>query len=221
MSTKREAMLEYLTCRREDLEYRDMIFTGLNPRTVKLDAQICERPNFFTGYDAFGVHWTRAIPASHRTPGQEPVLKDIGDWPGLKVPDVDRFCWDGLKEAADQARAEDKLVSVTLLMGAFERASVLMEFEDCLVAALMEPEEFSGLIGKIRSARWSASAGRPILTWSTFTMTGAPLSAPSSAPSCGGRSSAPTLSVCTTPFIGKELWCASTPAARSPNWCLT
>ena len=149
MSTKREAMLEYLTCRREDPEYRDMIFTGLNPRTVKLDAQICERPNFFSGYDAFGVHWTKAIPASHRTPDQEPVLKDMEDWPDLKVPDVDQFCWDGLKEVADQARAEDKLVSVTLLMGAFERASVLMDFEDCLVAALTEPEEFSGLIGKI------------------------------------------------------------------------
>ena len=150
MGAQREALLAYVRCEQEVEGFGDLMLTRPDPRVHAIDPMICERPFYFTGYDAFGVHWTQAEPASHRTPGQEPVLKDIADWEQLEVPDVDSFPWEQLQAAEENdPDREDKLVAVTLMTGPFERSSVLMEFEDCLVAALTEPENYANLIGKL------------------------------------------------------------------------
>lgn len=146
--TEREHLLAYIRFE-GDRDYPALFFTGPSPYTLNVDTLICERPQHSSGYDAFGVHWTHAQPTSHRTPGQEPILSDIEDWDQVKVPDVSRFDWDGLARQCAGLDRSEKLVKATLLMGPFERTSVLSSFEDCLVNAISEPECYAALIGKI------------------------------------------------------------------------
>lgn len=146
--TTREKVLDYIRFASTE-SYPGLFFTGPCPYTIPVDTLICERPLHSSGYDAFGVHWTSAVPSSHRTPDQPPVLTDIEDWDQVKVPDVSRFDWDRLARDTAGLDRSEKLVSATLLMGPFERTSVLSSFEDCLVNAITEPECYSDLIGKI------------------------------------------------------------------------
>lgn len=145
---KKERLLAYIRFQGEE-EYPALFFTGPSPDVIGIDTLICERPAHTGGYDAFGVHWTPAQPTAHRTPGQPPLLEDIEDWAQVKSPDVSRFNWNALSARYQEIDRTEKLVAATLLMGPFERTSVLSSFEDCLMNAISEPECYSALIGKI------------------------------------------------------------------------
>ncbi len=146
--TKKESLLAYIKFQGEEA-YPSLFFTGPCDYVISVDTLICERPGFTGGYDAFGVHWTPAQPTAHRTPDQPPILEDIEDWDQVRVPDVSRFDWAGLAERYRTVDRSERLMAATLLMGPFERTSVLSSFEDCLVNAISEPECYSNLIGKI------------------------------------------------------------------------
>jgi hypothetical protein len=143
---------------------------------------ICERPIFSTGYDVFGVHWTRAIPASHKTPGQKPIVSDIGKWrEEVRIPIVDRFDWDYVREQAKRVDRENKLIVTTLAIGIFERSTTFSDYEDCLVSILTEPEEYSDMLSvladyKIEVIKRMYETGHPDVInlhddWGTATST--------------------------------------------------
>lgn len=146
--TTKEQLLAYIRFEGGQ-EFPDLGFTAPSENVIAVDTLICERPGATGGYDAFGVHWTPAVPSAHYTPNQPPILEDIEDWESVKVPDVSRFDWDGLAEKYRNIDRENNLVAATLLTGPFERTSVLSSFEDCLMNAISEPECYSALIGKI------------------------------------------------------------------------
>ena len=115
-----------------------------------LDVPVRERPMKGSGYDVFGVHWSATDSISHYTHGQDPVYDDIEDWrEQVRFPNIEKFEWDELREQAAAVNREEKLVSVVLYTGPFERATELTSFEDCLVNLISDPEEFAELIGAI------------------------------------------------------------------------
>lgn len=115
-----------------------------------LDVPVRERPMKGDGYDVFGVHWSGTEGASHYTIGQKPVYDDIEDWrEQVRFPDIEKFEWDQLRADAAQVDRSEKLVSVVLYTGPFERATELTSFEDCLVNLMIAPESFAELIGAI------------------------------------------------------------------------
>lgn len=146
----RTQLLDYFHHETEERPNPRLMFTGPSPHIVGLSLPVCERPMHGSGYDVFGVHWTDAQPASHYTPGQEPIYHDIEDWRSeVRLPRADRFSWDELKRQAEALDRREKLVAATLFTGPFERATCLTRFEDCLVNALLAPEDFGDLIGAI------------------------------------------------------------------------
>lgn len=106
-----------------------------------------ERPHEQEGYDWFGVHWLpqnaigRVI--THPDVRQEPILKDITRWrEEVKFPDLDALDWEGLQKAvdADAPNAEGKFTFIRLENCIWERITLLMGFENALIALLTEPE---------------------------------------------------------------------------------
>ena len=146
----RQSMLDYLTCKTNDYEKKDgLVLSGLVPTGdfVTVRSPVCERPILHTGYDVFGVHWTASIPTAHCTLNQKRLIEDIEDWREcVRFPVVDRFDWETMAEHAKTVDREDHVTLCTLINGPFERTTTLMTFEDCLVNAISEPEEFKALI---------------------------------------------------------------------------
>ncbi|MDR2108665.1 MAG: hypothetical protein LBP28_04295 [Coriobacteriales bacterium] len=148
----RQQFLDYLSCKTEhyDFDGKVMMTGGAAPEFEVLWHPICERPLFHSGYDVFGVHWSRAKPASHYTQGQEPILSDIEKWrEQVRFPKVERFDWDYVAEQAENLDRENKVSVVTLAIGPFERTTTLSAFDDALVNAISEPELYAELINRI------------------------------------------------------------------------
>jgi hypothetical protein len=147
----RQSLLEFITCKSDTYEKIDgLTLTGGGGDFQMLFSPICERPLFSSGYDVFGVHWTEAKPTSHYTQGQEPILKDIDKWKDeVRFPVVDRFDWGYVTNQAKDFDRNSKVVTCTLAIGPFERTTSLSSFEDCLVNAISEPEEYAELIGAL------------------------------------------------------------------------
>jgi hypothetical protein len=154
----RQALLDYLTCKSEEYAHSDgLMMTGLFNKDSDLrpvGLPFCERPMFNDGYDVFGVHWTRANPATHYTPDQEPVLKDIEKWrEEVHIPVVSRYPWQAIEELSSQIDRSTTAIIVTMTMGPFERATVLSSFEDSLVNAISDPDNFKELIDALGDYR--------------------------------------------------------------------
>jgi len=114
---------------------------------------ICERPVEGTDFDVFGVHWTDCEETGggcHYTPGQEPIISDIEKWKEqVRFPDLDTVDWEKIAFNEAMRPQKDALKTVTIWMGLFERTTVLMPFEDCLVNYLMYPDEMFDLVKSI------------------------------------------------------------------------
>lgn len=105
-----------------------------------------------TGYDWFGIHWTfqphaGASMVSHEYP---PLLEDITQWKEVvKFPDLDAIDWAAIAERDKDKFDPQKLCTITLLNGMFERLHALMGMEEACCALLLEPEatyEFFGAV---------------------------------------------------------------------------
>ncbi len=147
----RQSLLNFLTGASDSYEKLEgLTLTGGGGDFQMLFSPICERPLFSSGYDVFGVHWTQAKPTSHYTQGQKPILSTIDNWRNeVRFPQVDRFDWDYVTNQAKDFDRETNVVTCTLAIGPFERTTSLSSFEDCLVNAISEPEEYADLIGAI------------------------------------------------------------------------
>lgn len=147
----RQSLLDYLLSKTDVYESADEIGATRGGGDFQaLYSPICERPLFHTGYDVFGVHWTQANPTSHYTPGQKPIMEDIEEWESqVRFPVVDRFDWGYVAEQTKHLDRDNRVITVTLAIGPFERANTLTSFEDGLVNSITNPEEYSELIGAI------------------------------------------------------------------------
>lgn len=151
-NTGKEALLSYLRSETDDYARSEgLMMSGLfisdesDLRTLVVP--YCERPILNSGYDVFGVHWTRANPAAHYTPGQKPILTNIEKWKEqVPIPDVSKLPWNLLEDMAAQVDRSKKAVVITSVSGPFERATMLSSFEDSLVNAITDPENFKDLI---------------------------------------------------------------------------
>jgi hypothetical protein len=148
MAKGRQALLDYLRMKTDDYDYAGQLSTtggGGDFELITIPA--CERPLFHSGYDVFGVHWSKAKPSCHYTQGQEPIVSDIEDWrEDVHIPKISRLDWDDVARQAQQLDRKNKVSIVTMRLGPFERTTALSSFEDCLVNAISEPEEFKALI---------------------------------------------------------------------------
>lgn len=166
--TPKENLLHYL--RRETFEYppenfayipldtggRDIPPVGDSMALVScglvqtINPPVCERPMTGEGFDVFGVHWSKTAGVSHYTPNQPPVYDDIENWHSqVRFPNVERLDWDSFRRDAENLDTENNLVCITLFCGLFERATMLTSMEECLMDAISDPENFSGLIGAV------------------------------------------------------------------------
>lgn len=148
----RQELLDYLLCKTDD--YCDgvkvMMTGGDAPDFEVLWHPICERPLLHSGYDVFGVHWSKSKPSSHYTQGQTPILSDIEKWQEqVHFPKLHHFDWDYVAEQAKSFDRENKVSVVTLAIGPFERTTALSPFEEALVNAISEPELYAQLIDAI------------------------------------------------------------------------
>ena len=121
------------------------------PRSIQLYCNngFWEHPPFKkAGADWFGLDWMDgeaggALMPNHQKP---PLMDDICDWrERIHFPDLDSWDW---KQAAvvdnvGQYDRSDKLLSLIVYAGPFERMHMLMGFENALCALLTNPDEVS------------------------------------------------------------------------------
>ena len=120
--------------------------------------QLCGNSGFWEhppykkpGKDWFGLDWIdgeagAALMPDHQKP---PMMDDICDWrEKIHFPDLDNWDWEHAVavDKPDQCDRENKLVTLTVFAGPFERMHMLMGFENALCALLTEPEEVSAFL---------------------------------------------------------------------------
>ena len=95
------------------------------------------------GPDMFGVQWVYEDSAggSMVIPGN-PILKDANDWKEvIHFPDVDSWDWEKSAEENRELLNTDKLVTIWIFNGMFERLISFLDFEDAAVALIDEDQQ--------------------------------------------------------------------------------
>lgn len=106
-----------------------------------------ERPHFQSGTDWFGCQWLEQHQlggvVTHPDTRAPHVLRDITRWrEEIAFPDLEAYDFDALGRdlRADLPANGDKLTQMMLEHGPFERLTLLMGFEEALMALVTEPE---------------------------------------------------------------------------------
>lgn len=106
-----------------------------------------ERPHNKEGYDWFGVHWLEQQAmggvVTHPDVTHPYVLEDVTKWKEvIKFPDLEQIDWDAYKAdlEKDFANLNGRMPFFMMEHGIWERLTLLMGFENALVALLVEPE---------------------------------------------------------------------------------
>ena len=105
-----------------------------------------------TANDWFGQSWTweSKVGAPNPTPGVR-LIEDITKWRDvIKCPDLSKLDWEG-RAAQDTANwdRDRKLSRIILGYGPWERLFTTMEFSECLMALVAEPEACYEFFGEI------------------------------------------------------------------------
>lgn len=103
--------------------------------------------------DSWGSTW-RCLPsdpgAIPLTNDENKVIKDIENWRDyVKFPTFDQLDWGMVEGQLANINRDETLVMVPSFLGLFERAHVLMPFEDVLINMMEEPEAMYDLFGAI------------------------------------------------------------------------
>ncbi|MFV0528967.1 MAG: uroporphyrinogen decarboxylase family protein [Lachnospiraceae bacterium] len=108
-----------------------------------------------SGFDEFGVEYIYNEEAKGpiMRPGTQ-RLKEIEDWHDLPFPDLEHRDWEAAaKRDTSGWDRENRFSIVQLFNGMFERAHMMMGFEDVLCALLADPEEMQGWFEKFTDYR--------------------------------------------------------------------
>lgn len=106
-----------------------------------------ERPkDDLAGKDWFGIDWVYEEAGGAPVPDHTvpPILSEVSEWrEKVKFPDLDAWDWEAhvKEDHPDEVDRENKLYSVWLPCGPFERMHDFLGFENSLVSMLTEPEE--------------------------------------------------------------------------------
>lgn len=107
-----------------------------------------EKPQVVEGYDWFGIHWLPVEATANLTHPdifQAPIFDDISEWEEkLVFPDLEAAVdWElagkQMNEQCDMV-GNEKIITIMLEHGLFERLTLLMGFENALVALYEDPE---------------------------------------------------------------------------------
>jgi hypothetical protein len=119
-----------------------------------------EKPQMQEGYDWFGVHWLSVAAIgglTHPDTWQKPLISNIANWKQeLKFPDLDKVDWDTIKKQMEEQKKEagdGVLHAVMLEHGLFERLTLLLGYENAMVALYEEPEaciEYCGALADFK-----------------------------------------------------------------------
>lgn len=106
-----------------------------------------EKPQNYEGYDWFGIHWLPVAATANLTHPdlhQAPLFDDISEWKEhLTFPDLDAMDWHQIGQqlnAQCDAAGDGTIFTIMLEHGMFERLTLLMGFENALVALYDDPE---------------------------------------------------------------------------------
>ena len=118
-----------------------------------LKAPVCERPMTRTTKDAFGVNWLYSGLTGfgcHYDPKQKPIITDPECWnEQLILPNLDVINWERIELIYACGPGSDSVWDVSLMMGPFERISVLMPFEEALMSLAAEPDNMVAILERI------------------------------------------------------------------------
>ena len=95
------------------------------------------------GLDKFGVEWVYVPVAggSMVKPGN-PILEDVNDWEKvIKFPNVAAWDWETHRKSNAEYVSTDRLISITILTGFFERLISFMDFENAAMAMIDEDQQ--------------------------------------------------------------------------------
>lgn len=106
-----------------------------------------EKPQNYKGYDWFGIHWIPVAATANLTHPdihQKPIFDDISEWQDhLRLPDVDALDWNKISQQLNNQCDEignSRIFTIMLEHGMFERLTLLMGFENALMALYDDPE---------------------------------------------------------------------------------
>lgn len=118
---------------------------GVNPDN-HARAQVHEaaslRPDEITDFhDMFGIEWIYVPQAGgSMVKGGAPTLEDVNDWEKvIKFPDIEKWDWDESKKNNEQyVLKEERLLTLTISNGFFERLISFMDFQNAVMAMIDE-----------------------------------------------------------------------------------
>ncbi len=114
---------------------------------IVLQSAVMERyEGLDSGFDEFGVEYI------YNEEARGPVLKpgtqkinNVEDWREIKFPDLESRDWKGAveRDTANWDR-KNRFSIVSMFNGMFERAHLMMGFENVLIAMMIDPDEIGG-----------------------------------------------------------------------------
>lgn len=121
---------------------------------IVFPSPIREKSPFGTdGQDWYGCHWKWDGKCMGHAPDLHKgiFLEDLENWRDyVKFPDIDAIDWEtAAKKDLENRDRENKVIRLFMEMGAFERANVMLGFENAFIAMLEEPELYKELIDAI------------------------------------------------------------------------
>lgn len=108
-----------------------------------------ERPLLVDGIDAWGTKWLSCPAALGMTNPDVNDIKynELDNWRSkVQIPQIDNVDFTAVIQSVRLFDRNEKMLLYVSLNGIFERSHALMGFENALVAAIEEPDEFSEML---------------------------------------------------------------------------
>lgn len=123
------------------------MFPGVNPdnhaRGQIFEASHIPPEEIVDFHDMFGIKWVYdfGVGGSMVVPGA-PLLTNVNDWESaIKFPDIDKWDWEGARKAnAEFVSEPDRLLTITISTGLFERLISFMDFQNAALALIDEDQ---------------------------------------------------------------------------------
>jgi len=108
-----------------------------------------ERPVFSDGVDAWGTKWISCPTAMGMTNPDVSDIKftELDDWKEKVVfPDLEKIDFSPVFDQTREFDRQNNMITYISLNGIFERSHIMMGFENALIAAYEDPEEFDAMM---------------------------------------------------------------------------
>lgn len=132
---------QWIPMKSDAINFAPRIYPDNVARAFVVDGKPYEGP--VGGPDIFGVQW-KYIPVAGGSmvePGT-PFLSDVSQWKEkVKFPDIDSWDWEKSAEECREYLNTDKLVTIWIFNGLFERLISFVDFEAAAVALIDEDQQ--------------------------------------------------------------------------------